>query len=82
MRCAGALSEPVYSTQAGEMGWDYATGDKIITTKDGRVGWFYPTDDGTYRFTEGQESRPFWHDAAQELPGYIYEAVRKVFGNG
>ena len=68
--------------QAGEMGWQYAVGDQIITTKDGRVGWFYPTDDGSYRFTEGQESRPFWHESAEELPQYIYEAVRKVFGNG
>ena len=68
--------------EAAEMGWNYGVGDNIFNTKDGRVGWFYPTDDGTYRFTEGQESRPFWHDAAEELPLYIYDAVKKVFGNG
>ena len=68
--------------EAGEAGWNYAVGEHIITTKDGRVGWFYPTDDGSWRFTEGQESRPFWHDAAKELPEYIYDAVKKVFGNG
>lgn len=67
--------------KAGEMGWTYTTGSKIFTTKDGRVGWIYPKD-GTYHFTEGQEARPFWHESAEELPKYIYDAVRKVFGNG
>lgn len=68
--------------QAGDMGWSYATGSQIFVTKDGRVGWIYPTDDGTYRFTEGQESKPFWHEAAEELPNYIYDAVKKVFRDG
>lgn len=68
--------------EAGDMGWQYAVGDKIFTTRDGKTGWIYPTKNGTYRFTEGQPSRPFWHDAAQELPLYINDAVKKVFGNG
>lgn len=68
--------------EAGMMGWDYDVGSNIFDTKDGRRGWFYPKDDGTYRFTEGQKARPFWHESAQELPDYIYDAVRKVFGNG
>lgn len=68
--------------EAGEKGWSYAVGSKIFTTKDGRVGWIYPTDEGGFRFTEGQVSRPFWHEAAEELPQFIYEATKKVFGNG
>lgn len=68
--------------EASMMGWDYNVGSTIFTTKDGRTGWYFPKDDGTYRFTEGQPSRPFWHESAQELPGYIETAVRKVFGNG
>lgn len=68
--------------EAGDAGWQYAIGEKIFTTKDGRVGWIYPTKDGSYRFTEGQPARPFWHDAAKELPNYIYEVTKKVFGNG
>lgn len=68
--------------EAGEAGWNYASGETIFTTKDGRVGWIYPKGDGTFRFTEGQKARPYWHDAAKELPLYINDAVRKVFGNG
>lgn len=68
--------------KAGEMGWSYAVGSKLITTHDGRTGWFYPTEGGTFRFTEGQEARPFWHESAEELPLYIHDAVKKVFGNG
>ena len=68
--------------EAGDVGWNYVVGEHIFQTKDGRVGWIYPTKDGSYRFTEGQEARPFWHDAAQELPQYIKEAAKKVFGNG
>lgn len=60
----------------------YVTGEHIFQTKDGKIGWIYPTKDGSYRFTEGQISRPFWHDAVQELPNYIYEVTKKVFGNG
>lgn len=68
--------------EASEAGWSYAVGNKIFETKDGRVGWIYPTKEGSFRFTEGMEARLFWHDAAQELPDYIYTAVKKVFGNG
>ena len=67
--------------EAGDEGWRYAVGEKIFTTKDGRVGWIYPKN-GTYYFTEGQEARPFWHDSVEELPLYIKEAAKKVFGNG
>lgn len=68
--------------EAGKMGWQYAVGETIFTTKDGRTGWVYPTKTGSFRFTEGQEARPFWYEAAQELPLYINDAVKKVFGNG
>lgn len=67
--------------KAGEMGWQYAVGEQIFTTRDGKVGWIYPKE-GIYRFTEGQPARPFWHEAAEELPLYINDAVKKVFGNG
>lgn len=67
--------------EAGQEGWKYGIGEHIFQTKDGRTGWVYP-DGGSYRFTEGQPSRPFWHEAAQELPQYIYETAKKVFGNG
>ena len=76
---AGAISS---HPEAGKEGWQYAVGEKIFTTKDGRVGWIYPTKDGSFRFTEGQPARPFWHEAAEELPQYIKEAAKKVFGNG
>ena len=65
----------------GEVGWDYDVGQHIFDTKDGRRGWIYPTRDGSFRFTEGQISHPFWHDAAQELPDYIYDTARKVFSH-
>lgn len=68
--------------EAGDEGWRYAVGKHIFTTKDGRIGWIYPTKDGGYRFTEGQPARPYWHDAVEELPQYIKEAAKKVFGNG
>lgn len=68
--------------KAGEMGWQYAIGEQIFTTRDGRTGWIYPTKEGGFRFTEGQPARPFWHEAAEELPLYINDAVKKVFGNG
>lgn len=69
--------------KAAEMGWDYAIGKHIHDTKDGQyIGWTYPKRDGTFGFTEGQEARPFWHESAQELPEYVYDVVRKVFGNG
>lgn len=67
---------------AGEDGWNYDVGPKIFDTKDGRRGWIYPDRNGEFHFTEGQPARPFWHDAAEELPLYIYDAVKKVFGNG
>ena len=68
--------------EAGEAGWRYEVGEKIFTTRDGRTGWLYPTKSRTVRFTEGQESRPFWHDAAEELPEYIKETVKDVFKRG
>ena len=67
--------------EAELMGWEYDVGSNIFDTKDGRRGWIYPKN-GTFRFTEGQKARPFWHEATQELPEYVYDAVRKVFGNG
>lgn len=67
--------------EASDEGWRYGIGEQIINTQDGRVGWVYPKN-GSYRFTEGQPARPFWHEAAEELPQYINDAVKKVFGNG
>lgn len=68
--------------EAEDAGWIYGVGKKIFNTKDGEVGWIYPKGNGEFGFTIGQEARPFWHNAAQELPQYIKEAAKKVFGNG
>lgn len=62
-------------------GWEYNSGPTIFTTRDGRTGWVYPTKDGRYLFTEGQPSRPFWHDATEELPRHITEIAREVFSH-
>lgn len=68
--------------EAADAGWDYDVGSHIFDTKDGRRGWIYPDRNGEFHFTEGQEARPFWHESAEELPLYIHDAVKKVFGNG
>ena len=78
----GTKGEGKQHPEKEKMGWDYNVGETIFTTQDGRTGWYFPKDDGTYRFTQGQPSRPFWYETAQELPRYIEVAVRKVFGNG
>ena len=78
----GAVGSQSPHPESGEMGWSYDVGSKIFETKDGRRGWIYPTKDGSFRFTEGQPARPYWYEAAEELPKYINDAVKKVFGNG
>lgn len=59
--------------------WSYASGTKIFTTKDGRVGWIYPTDDGSFRFTEGMESRPFMYETALELQSKCEQMAKEAF---
>ena len=57
----------------------YARGTHIIQRKDGEIGWFYPKDNKRH-WTQGQPSRPFWHDTAEELPQYIQAAIKQTFG--
>jgi hypothetical protein len=60
--------------------WSYASGAHIFTTKDGVPGWYYPTDDGGYRFTSGQESRPFMYETALVLQMTFPSIAKEVFG--
>lgn len=59
--------------------YSYMGGTTYITTQDGRVGWFYPADDGTWKFTEGQGSRPFLWQTAKELELDFKNIVQGVF---
>ena len=59
--------------------WAYGIGETIFTTKDGRIGWYYPLDDGSWRFTEGMESRPFMYETALELQREFPRIAREVF---
>ena len=61
------------------MSWAYGSGGTIFTTKDGRTGWYYPADDGTWRFTEGMESRPFMYKTLQFLKKESMKVVKDVF---
>jgi len=50
------------------VGWDYASGEKIITTKDGKIGWYYfNAEIGRVVFTEGMKPRPFMRPAFEEV---------------
>ena len=60
--------------------WAYGSGETILTTKDGRIGWYYPLDDGSWRFTEGMESRPFMYETALELQREFPRIAQEVFG--
>lgn len=60
-----------------EAGYEYGGGKHHIITKDGRDGWFYPRDDGTYRFTQGQPSKPFMYDTAQLLTRIVPDVVKE-----
>ena len=59
--------------------WAYGSGETILTTKDGRIGWYYPLDDGSWRFTEGMESRPFMYETALELQREFPRIAQEVF---
>jgi HK97 gp10 family phage protein len=61
------------------MSWAYGSGGTIFTTKDGRTGWYYPADDGTWRFTEGMESRPFMYETVQYLKKQSGNVAKGVF---
>lgn len=61
------------------MSWAYGSGGTIFTTKDGRTGWYYPADDGTWRFTEGMESRPFMYKTLQFLKKESMKVAKDVF---
>ena len=55
--------------------YKYMGGEHHIITKDGRDGWFYPLDDGTWRFTQGQPTKPFMYDTAQLLANAVPDVV-------
>jgi HK97 gp10 family phage protein len=61
------------------MSWAYGSGGTIFTTKDGRTGWYYPADDGTWKFTEGMESRPFMYQTVQYLKSQKEKVAKDVF---
>lgn len=64
------------------MQWAYNSGATIFTTKDGREGWFYPADDGSWRFTEGMQSRPFMYETAQYLKREAQRLAKETFSGG
>ncbi len=47
--------------------YKYMGGSTYVVLPDGRVGWYFPADDGTWKFTEGQASRPFMYNTAEQL---------------
>ena len=57
--------------------YQYMGGKHHVTTKDGRDGWFYPLDDGSWRFTQGQPTKPFMYDTAQLLAGAAPDVVKE-----
>lgn len=59
--------------------WKYGSGGTIFATKDGIAGWYFPMDDGTWRFTEGMESRPFMYETALELHRDFQKITQEVF---
>ena len=59
--------------------WEYGSGETIFNTKDGLAGWYFPMDDGTWRFTEGMESRPFMYETALELQRDLLKITKEVF---
>lgn len=61
-KASGYVGDAISKTAYKHMG-----GSTYVTLADGRVGWYYPADDGSYRFTEGQASRPFMYNTAQQL---------------
>jgi HK97 gp10 family phage protein len=61
------------------MSWAYGSGGTIFTTKDGRTGWCYPKGDGTWRFTEGMESRPFMYETVQYLKKQSAKVAKEAF---
>lgn len=58
----------------------YAQGKTIHYLEDGRYGWFYPLPDGTWRFTEGMDSRPFMLETANTLHAIINDVAKRIFG--
>lgn len=72
--------EHPYSGRAmAAIGYRYGGGTTYVQTSDGRVGWYYPADDGTWRFTEGQPSRPFMYNTAQLMKRQVTTVARQVF---
>lgn len=61
-----------------EIGYKYGGGTTYVQLADGRVGWYYPADDGTWKFTEGQPSRPFMYNTAQILKRQVIPVARAV----
>lgn len=45
----------------------------------GEAGWWYPGDDGKAHWTQGQPSRPFMYETAQQLKEEFPKIVKEVF---
>lgn len=69
---------PYIGTAMADVGYKYGGGTTYVQLKDGRVGWYYPADDGTWKFTEGQLSRPFMYNTAQILKRQVIPIARTV----
>ncbi len=65
-KSSGYVGTAISKTAYRHMG-----GTHYVTLPNGRVGWFYPGDDGKMHFTEGQSSRPFMYNTAQQLRDYV-----------
>lgn len=55
-------------------------GSKIFQIAEGEYGWFYPALDGTWKFTQGMESRPFMYETALELRTVVNKVAKEIFG--
>ena len=69
---------PYIGTAMADVGYRYGGGTTYVQLKDGRVGWYFPADDGTWKFTEGQPSRPFMYNTAQILKNQVIPIARSV----
>lgn len=58
-------------------GYEYNGGEHHVILKDGRDGWFFPLDDGSWRFTQGQPTKPFMYDTAHLLAEAVPQVVEE-----
>ena len=65
---------------ASEVGWDYASGERIFTTKDGRTGWIYQDKStGQYHFTEGIPANMPVLNAAAQIKLEVDKTAKEMF---